>query len=162
QDRGGGEVLGGAAAQVRPAHGHDEGGGDALAANVADGDAVAVLVHRDVVVVVAADVAGRLVLRRDFVVGEGGGGAGEEDALDFAGLGRLVLETPLLRRLDVDDGAAEGDGALLGDAAENLLVVPVERFAAAAGGGEDADGLAGIDEVRGEEADTLVEARVEG
>ena len=50
-------------------------------------------------------------------------------ALDLAGLSEFALETPFFRRFDVNDGAAEGKRALLGDAGKNLLIVAAESLA---------------------------------
>jgi hypothetical protein len=111
--------LGGRLAEARfrsqdaAADRHDERGGHALARDIGDDDAEPVVVHPDVVEIVAADLACRDVNAGDIKAVDRRRLRGKKDALDVARDLQVVVEPFLLVRFRIDDSVVEGEGCLL-------------------------------------------------
>ena len=94
------------------AHGHDEGGRDALAGDIRDGNPKVIVIHREVIEVVAAQGAGRKVQSADFKTREIRSIGGEEDLLDLTGDLEIVIHGVLLPRFEIDRLIEQGKGRL--------------------------------------------------
>ena len=116
-------AAGSGGAEQAAAHAGDEGGGNAFARDVGDGQPPMVFVDPQVIKIISADVPRGDVQSAHFISGDLGRAGREEDALDFAGRFEVAVETPLLSGFEVHGFAEKREGGLLGDRFEHGKVV---------------------------------------